>query len=102
MFCIFLSNYCICTVYRYRWAFVPEVDVNRYNGPESAFLEGEQECTPHVVRILERIQQRYGVRLTMHTAASNRRMVRVTIETVVMLHATLPVMSCYTSKFDLT
>ncbi|XP_076015275.1 protein DOP1B-like [Genypterus blacodes] len=45
----------------YRWAFVPEVDVNRYSGPESAFLDGEQECTPHVVRTLERIQQRYGV-----------------------------------------
>ncbi|XP_026231873.1 protein dopey-2 isoform X2 [Anabas testudineus] len=44
----------------YRWAFVPEVDVNRYGGPETALIEGEQECTPHVVRVLERIQQRYG------------------------------------------
>uniref|UniRef100_A0A7N8Y880 DOP1 leucine zipper like protein B n=1 Tax=Mastacembelus armatus TaxID=205130 RepID=A0A7N8Y880_9TELE len=37
----------------YRWAFVPEVDVNRYNGPETALIEDEQECTPHVVRVLE-------------------------------------------------
>ncbi|XP_051938697.1 protein dopey-2 [Hippocampus zosterae] len=44
----------------YRWAFVPEVDVNQYSGPESALIEGEQECKPHVVRILEGIQQRYG------------------------------------------
>ncbi|XP_044221081.1 protein dopey-2 [Thunnus albacares] len=44
----------------YRWAFVPEVDVNRYSGPESTLIEGEQECTPHVVRILEGIQQRYA------------------------------------------
>ncbi|XP_068428257.1 protein dopey-2 isoform X2 [Clinocottus analis] len=44
----------------YRWAFVPEVDVNRYSGPETALIEGEQECTPHVVRVLERLQQRYG------------------------------------------
>ncbi|XP_049585021.1 protein dopey-2 isoform X2 [Syngnathus scovelli] len=44
----------------YRWAFVPEVDVNHYSGPESALIEGEQECKPHVVRILEGIQQRYG------------------------------------------
>ncbi|XP_037344081.2 protein dopey-2 [Pungitius pungitius] len=44
----------------YRWAFVPEVDVNRYSGPETTLMEGEQECTPHVVRVLERIQQRYG------------------------------------------
>lgn len=44
----------------YRWAFVPEVDVNRYGGPETALIEGEQECTPHVVRALEAIQQRYG------------------------------------------
>ncbi|XP_034417506.1 protein dopey-2 isoform X2 [Cyclopterus lumpus] len=44
----------------YRWAFVPEVDVNRYSGPETALIEGEQECTPHVLRVLERIQQRYG------------------------------------------
>ncbi|XP_028992483.1 protein dopey-2 [Betta splendens] len=44
----------------YRWAFVPEVDVNRYSGPETALIESEQECTPHVVRVLEGIQQRYG------------------------------------------
>ncbi|XP_028447069.1 protein dopey-2 [Perca flavescens] len=43
----------------YRWAFVPEVDVTRYGGPENALIEGEQECTPHVVRVLEGIQQRY-------------------------------------------
>uniref|UniRef100_A0A665U1Y4 Uncharacterized protein n=1 Tax=Echeneis naucrates TaxID=173247 RepID=A0A665U1Y4_ECHNA len=36
----------------YRWAFVPEVDVTRYNGPETALMEGEQECIPHVVRSL--------------------------------------------------
>lgn len=45
----------------YRWAFVPEVDVNCYSGPENALIEGEQECAPHVVKILEGIQQRYGV-----------------------------------------
>ncbi|KAM4608317.1 protein DOP1B isoform 2-T2 [Polymixia lowei] len=44
----------------YRWAFVPEVDVERYRGPENALLDGEQECKPHVVRVLEGIQQRYG------------------------------------------
>ncbi|XP_023278585.1 protein dopey-2-like [Seriola lalandi dorsalis] len=44
----------------YRWAFVPEVDVTRYNGPETALIEGEQECIPHVVRVLEGIQHRYG------------------------------------------
>ncbi|KAK7939246.1 hypothetical protein WMY93_002572 [Mugilogobius chulae] len=44
----------------YRWAFVPEVDVNRYSGPENSLIEGEQESTPHVVKILEGIQQRYG------------------------------------------
>ncbi|XP_040004041.1 protein dopey-2 isoform X2 [Xiphias gladius] len=44
----------------YRWAFVPEVDVNRYSGPETALIEGEQECIPHVVKVLEGIQQRYG------------------------------------------
>ncbi|XP_057708594.1 protein dopey-2 [Corythoichthys intestinalis] len=44
----------------YRWAFVPEVDVTHYSGPENAVLEGEQECKPHVVRILEGIRQRYG------------------------------------------
>ncbi|XP_024919895.1 protein dopey-2 isoform X3 [Cynoglossus semilaevis] len=43
----------------YRWAFVPEVDVQRYSGPETALMEDEQECIPHVVRVLEGIQQRY-------------------------------------------
>lgn len=51
------------TVYRYRWAFIPEVDVTRYSGPDSALLEGEQECIPHVVRVLEGMQQRFGVSL---------------------------------------
>lgn len=45
----------------YRWAFVPEVDANRYSGPENALIEGEQESTPHVVKTLEGIQQRYGI-----------------------------------------
>uniref|UniRef100_A0A3B4ZSX6 DOP1 leucine zipper like protein B n=1 Tax=Stegastes partitus TaxID=144197 RepID=A0A3B4ZSX6_9TELE len=44
----------------YRWAFVPEVDVSRYSGPETALIEGEQECIPHVVRVVEGIQQRFG------------------------------------------
>lgn len=44
----------------YRWAFVPEVDVDRYSGPENALLEGEQECKPHVLRILEGIELRHG------------------------------------------
>ncbi|XP_061925067.1 protein dopey-2 isoform X1 [Entelurus aequoreus] len=44
----------------YRWAFVPEVDVRHYSGPESTLIEGQQECKPHVVQILEGIQQRYG------------------------------------------
>ncbi|XP_068602895.1 protein dopey-2 [Brachionichthys hirsutus] len=44
----------------YRWAFVPEVDVNRYTGPETALIEGEEECIPHVAKVLEGIQQRYG------------------------------------------
>uniref|UniRef100_A0A3B4Y6B4 DOP1 leucine zipper like protein B n=2 Tax=Seriola lalandi dorsalis TaxID=1841481 RepID=A0A3B4Y6B4_SERLL len=50
----------------YRWAFVPEVDVTRYNGPETALIEGEQECIPHVVRVLEGIQHRYGESSTEH------------------------------------
>lgn len=59
LFCLSVT---FCSMCRYRWAFVPEVDVNRYGGPETALIEGEQECTPHVVRVLEGIQQRYGVR----------------------------------------
>ncbi|KAM6986914.1 LOW QUALITY PROTEIN: protein DOP1B [Aplochiton taeniatus] len=45
----------------YRWAFVPEVDVERYSGPES-LLEGEQECKPHVLirRVLEVLQNKFG------------------------------------------
>uniref|UniRef100_A0AAX7UQQ5 Dopey N-terminal domain-containing protein n=1 Tax=Astatotilapia calliptera TaxID=8154 RepID=A0AAX7UQQ5_ASTCA len=50
----------------YRWAFVPEVDVNRYSGPENTLIEGEQECIPHIVRVLEGIQQRYGETSTEH------------------------------------
>ncbi|XP_060732022.1 protein dopey-2 isoform X2 [Tachysurus vachellii] len=44
----------------YRWAFVPEVDVDSYDGPSTTLLEGEQECKPHVVRILDGLHHRYG------------------------------------------
>uniref|UniRef100_A0A672SSN9 DOP1 leucine zipper like protein B n=1 Tax=Sinocyclocheilus grahami TaxID=75366 RepID=A0A672SSN9_SINGR len=46
----------------YRWAFIPEVDVDHYDGPGNTLLEGEQECKPHIVRILDGINRRYGVR----------------------------------------
>ncbi|KAM9851340.1 protein DOP1B [Aulostomus maculatus] len=58
----------------YRWAFVPEVDVNRYSGPETALIEGEQECTPHVVRVLERIQHRYGTLNGLSEESSTERL----------------------------
>uniref|UniRef100_A0A8B9J3M9 DOP1 leucine zipper like protein B n=1 Tax=Astyanax mexicanus TaxID=7994 RepID=A0A8B9J3M9_ASTMX len=48
----------------YRWAFVPEVDVDSYDGPGTTLLEGEQECKPHVVRILEGLHHRYGVNIS--------------------------------------
>lgn len=56
---------CAC-VSRYRWAFVPEVDMSRYSGPENGLLEEEQECKPHVVKVLEALHQRYGVRERKH------------------------------------
>uniref|UniRef100_A0A3B3D9J2 DOP1 leucine zipper like protein B n=1 Tax=Oryzias melastigma TaxID=30732 RepID=A0A3B3D9J2_ORYME len=46
-------------LFQYRWAFVPEVDESRYSGPETTLIEGEEGCTPHVVRVLERIEQRH-------------------------------------------
>ena len=55
---------CVC---RYRWAFVPEVDVERYGGPENSLLEEQPECKPHVVRVMEGLQQRYRVRKHTHT-----------------------------------
>ncbi|XP_051564848.1 protein dopey-2-like [Myxocyprinus asiaticus] len=44
----------------YRWAFIPEVDVERYDGPRNTLLEGEQECKSHLVKILDGITRRYG------------------------------------------
>uniref|UniRef100_UPI0037E70BC2 protein DOP1B n=1 Tax=Semicossyphus pulcher TaxID=241346 RepID=UPI0037E70BC2 len=59
----------------YRWAFVPEVDVERYSGPvETALMEAEQECTPHVVKILEGIQQRYGTLNGLSEESSTERL----------------------------
>ncbi|XP_056610813.1 protein dopey-2 isoform X2 [Triplophysa dalaica] len=43
----------------YRWAFIPEVDVEHFDGPENTLLEEEQECKPHVVKILDGINRRY-------------------------------------------
>ncbi|XP_060944174.1 protein dopey-2 isoform X2 [Limanda limanda] len=58
----------------YRWAFVPEVDVNRYNGPEMSLMEAEQECIPHVVKVLEGIQQRYGALNGLSEESSTERL----------------------------
>uniref|UniRef100_A0A8C1H2N2 DOP1 leucine zipper like protein B n=1 Tax=Cyprinus carpio carpio TaxID=630221 RepID=A0A8C1H2N2_CYPCA len=44
----------------YRWAFIPEVDVDHYDGPGNTLLEGEQECKPHIVKILDGINRRFG------------------------------------------
>ncbi|XP_036396715.1 protein dopey-2-like [Megalops cyprinoides] len=44
----------------YRWAFVPEVDVDSYSGPGNSIVEGEQECKPHIVRIVEGLHSRFG------------------------------------------
>ncbi|KAA0715639.1 Protein dopey-2 [Triplophysa tibetana] len=44
----------------YRWAFIPEVDVEHFDGLENTLKEGEQECKPHVVKILDGINRRYG------------------------------------------
>lgn len=57
----YFTPHFFCSPFRYRWAFVPEVNVNHYSGPETALIEGEQDCIPHIVQTLEGIQQRYGV-----------------------------------------
>ncbi|KAI1885222.1 hypothetical protein AGOR_G00217950 [Albula goreensis] len=44
----------------YRWAFVPEVDVDSYSGPENSIMEGEQECRPHISRVTEGLRYRFG------------------------------------------
>nr|XP_033803673.1 protein dopey-2 isoform X2 [Geotrypetes seraphini] len=42
----------------YRWAFVPEVEVELCHTPTD-IVENHQQCKPHVIRILELLQQRY-------------------------------------------
>lgn len=44
----------------YRWAFVPEVDTDGCNSLENNTLETYQECKPHVVRVMERLNKRCG------------------------------------------
>ncbi|KAK6309739.1 hypothetical protein J4Q44_G00196200 [Coregonus suidteri] len=58
----------------YRWAFVPEVDMSRYSGPENSLLEGEQECKPHVVKVLEALHQRYGALNELYEESSTERL----------------------------
>ncbi|MGH0122798.1 UNVERIFIED_CONTAM: hypothetical protein FKN15_003285 [Acipenser sinensis] len=45
---------------KYRWAFVPEVDTDGCNSLENNTLETYQECKPHVVRVMERLNKRCG------------------------------------------
>ncbi|XP_034043163.1 protein dopey-2 isoform X2 [Thalassophryne amazonica] len=58
----------------YRWAFVPEVDVSRFSGPENALIEGAEERSPQVVRVLEGIQQRFGALNELITESSTERL----------------------------
>ncbi|XP_062313178.1 protein dopey-2 isoform X1 [Osmerus eperlanus] len=58
----------------YRWAFVPEVDVDRYGGPENSLLEEQPECKPHVVRVLEGLQQRYRAMNDLSEESSTERL----------------------------
>ncbi|XP_064183737.1 protein dopey-2 [Anguilla rostrata] len=44
----------------YRWAFVPEVDVDSYSGPGNSIMEGELECRPHIIRVMEGLRYRFG------------------------------------------
>ncbi|XP_062861985.1 protein dopey-2 isoform X1 [Trichomycterus rosablanca] len=44
----------------YRWAFVPEVDVDTYDGPGTTVLEEEEEFKPHLVKVLEGLRLRFG------------------------------------------
>lgn len=62
---VYFPSYHCRSAYRYRWAFVPEVNVNHYSGPQTALIEGEQDCIPHVVKVLEGILQRFGVNFTL-------------------------------------
>ncbi|KAJ8252976.1 hypothetical protein GJAV_G00207790 [Gymnothorax javanicus] len=43
----------------YRWAFVPEVDLDSYSGPQNSVMEGELDCQPHVVLVLDGLRYRY-------------------------------------------
>uniref|UniRef100_A0A3P9J815 DOP1 leucine zipper like protein B n=1 Tax=Oryzias latipes TaxID=8090 RepID=A0A3P9J815_ORYLA len=58
----------------YRWAFVPEVDESCYSGPETTLIEGEEGCSPHVVRVLERIEQRYRTISGLSEESSTERL----------------------------
>ncbi|XP_036400644.1 protein dopey-2 isoform X2 [Megalops cyprinoides] len=44
----------------YRWAFVPEVDVDSYSGLGNSIMEGEQDCKPHIIRVMEGLHSKFG------------------------------------------
>uniref|UniRef100_A0A8C3TW90 DOP1 leucine zipper like protein B n=1 Tax=Catharus ustulatus TaxID=91951 RepID=A0A8C3TW90_CATUS len=45
----------------YKWAFVPEVDTESSPVP-SQLVENHQECQPHIVRIMDLLRIKYGVK----------------------------------------
>ncbi|XP_029459352.1 protein dopey-2 isoform X2 [Rhinatrema bivittatum] len=56
----------------YRWAFVPEVEIELCSLPTD-IVEHHQQCKPHVVRILELLQQRDGLSSTASEINSQKR-----------------------------
>uniref|UniRef100_A0A674JMS1 Uncharacterized protein n=1 Tax=Terrapene triunguis TaxID=2587831 RepID=A0A674JMS1_9SAUR len=47
----------------YRWAFVPEVDTETCT-MTSHLMENHQECKPHIIRIMDSLKLKYGVKRT--------------------------------------
>uniref|UniRef100_A0A8C3XUI6 Protein dopey-2 n=1 Tax=Chelydra serpentina TaxID=8475 RepID=A0A8C3XUI6_CHESE len=47
----------------YRWAFVPEVDTETCT-VTSHLMENHQECKPHIIRIMDSLKLKYGVKRT--------------------------------------
>ncbi|KAL0963641.1 hypothetical protein UPYG_G00308960 [Umbra pygmaea] len=86
----------------YRWAFVPEVDVSRYSGPENGLLEEEQECKPHIVKVLEAINQRYGELNGLSELSSTERLEfpLLTLHSLSSITQLLPFLRALSSSFQ--
>ncbi|XP_058042848.1 protein dopey-2 isoform X2 [Ahaetulla prasina] len=82
----------------YRWAFVPEVDMQSCN-MISDVMESHQECKPHVARIMDLLKLKYGEQNISDEATKNCDFPLLDLHSVTNITQLIPFFNTLNSAF---